>query len=46
MKQLFPKRGATPKKKLINRQVAKNDPEEYGKKHIKSINNAEGFYHL
>jgi hypothetical protein len=42
-KLLFPKR-RRPKKKLINRQVVKNDPEEYGKNHIKSIQNEEGWY--
>jgi len=44
MKYLFPKRRRRPKKRLLNRQVVKNDPEEYGKKHIVSIQNAEGFY--
>jgi len=33
-----------PKKKLLNRQVVKNDPQEYGKKHIKAIQNPEGWY--
>ena len=46
MKPLFPKARRRRKPKLINRQVAKNDPEEYGKKHIQSIQNSEGFYRL
>jgi len=43
-KRLFPKPRRKPKPKLINRQVVKNDPGEYGEKHIRAIQNAEGFY--
>lgn len=46
MKYLHSKQRTTPKKKLINRQIVKNDPEEYGKRHLKAVNNPEGFYHL
>jgi len=44
MKLLFPKRRRRPKKKLLNRQVVKNDPAVYGMKHLKAIQNPEGFY--
>ena len=46
MKKLFPKPRRKPKAKLINRQVVKNDPEEYGKKHMRAIQNPEGWYRL
>ena len=42
-KSLLSKR-PRPRKKLLNRQVVKNDPEEYGKRHIKAIQNPEGWY--
>lgn len=44
MKLLFPKGRRRPKKKLISRPGVKNDPEEYGRKHIVSIHNEEGWY--
>lgn len=46
MKYLNSKHRRRPKKKLINRQVFKSDPKEYGKNHLKAVNNPEGFYHL
>lgn len=43
-KKLFPRLIRKPK--LLNRQAVKNDPEEYGKKHVKAIRNPEGFYRV
>lgn len=44
MKKLFPKPRRKPKPKLLSAQVVKNDPEEYGKKHIRAIQNPDGWY--
>lgn len=44
MTKLFPKHRPKRKPKLLSREVVKNDPEEYGKKHIRAIQNPDGWY--
>jgi len=46
MKKLFSKPRHRRRKKLINRQASRNDPEEYGREHVRSIQNLDGWRHL
>jgi hypothetical protein len=46
MKQLFPKPRRRRKPREAKPLLTNRDPAYQGKKHVKAINNPEGWYHL